>query len=200
MRELLIATGNKGKFPEITAILGDIPFTFKNLNDLGYPEGFEVEEPGSTFESNAIIKAMTWGKRSGKLTIAEDSGFVVDALDGRPGVYSARYIAGTDQDRFNKILEEMKDVPDGKRTARFVAVVAIYDPEHGDKVRLCEGSVAGTVTREPIGTNGFGYDPIFRYDETGKTGGEMTKEEKNTVSHRGRAMRKAREILLAEFV
>lgn len=199
MRELLIATGNKGKFPEITAVLSGVPFTFINLNDLGYAEGYEVEEPGSTFESNAIVKAMTWGKRSGKLTIAEDSGFVVDALDGRPGVYSARYIEGTDTDRLNKVLKEMRDVPDEKRTARFMAVVAIYDPERGDKVRLCEGSTDGIVTREAIGTSGFGYDPIFRYNDTGKTGGEMTKEEKNAVSHRGRAMRKAKELLL-EFI
>src|SRR5438874_13919 len=148
MRELLIATGNIGKFPEITAVLSGIPFTFQNLNDLGYPEGYEVEEPGSTFEGNAIIKAMTWGKRSGKLTIAEDSGFVVDALGGRPGVYSARYVEGTDADRCNKVLQEMQNVSDEKRSARFITVVAIYDPERGDAVRLCEGMTEGTVTHE----------------------------------------------------
>lgn len=199
MRELLIATGNKGKFPEITGKLESVPFTFLNLNDLGYPEGFEVEEPGHTFESNAIVKAMTWGKRSGKLTLAEDSGLVVDALDGRPGVYSARYAQGTDLDRIHKVLGEMEAVPDAKRSARFQTVVAIYDPEREDKIRLCDGVVEGAITREPFGTNGFGYDSIFRFNDTGRTGGEMTLEEKNAVSHRGKALVKAKEILLAEF-
>jgi XTP/dITP diphosphohydrolase len=199
MRELLITTGNKGKFPEITTKLAGIPFTFLNLTDIGCPPGFEIDEPGTTFEGNALIKAMTMGKRTGKLTLADDSGLCVDALDGRPGVYSARFVSGNDADRMRKVLEELQNVPDEKRTAHFSCVIAIYDPERNDKIRVCEGLCTGKILREPRGTSGFGYDPVFLSDDLGITLAEASIEQKNSISHRGRALAKAKEILLAEF-
>ncbi|MEX2033387.1 MAG: RdgB/HAM1 family non-canonical purine NTP pyrophosphatase [Candidatus Colwellbacteria bacterium] len=199
-RKLLIATRSGGKFPEIIALLEDLPLHFLNLRDIPeIPDGFEVEEPAMTFEGNAIIKAMTLGKRTGLLTLAEDAGLEVDALEGRPGVHSARYAPGTDMDRCIKLLLGLEGVPEGKRTARYRAVAVIYDPEN-DIVRTCEGSIEGEITKEPKGVNGFGYDPIFFSSKFNKTLAEITLEEKNSISHRGRAMRKAREILEKEFL
>ncbi|MBU6500615.1 MAG: RdgB/HAM1 family non-canonical purine NTP pyrophosphatase [Patescibacteria group bacterium] len=198
-RKLLIATGSKGKFPEIVKELGALPVEFLSLADLGYPADYEIEEPAMTFEGNAIIKAMTMGKKSGLLTLADDSGLEVDALGGRPGVFSARYTPGEDADRCVKILQELRNVPDGERGAQFRCLVAIYDPET-EKVRTCEGIYRGRIIREEHGTNGFGYDPIFYNDELGKTNAEMSMEKKNSVSHRGAALKKAKEILIKEFL
>lgn len=199
MKQLLIATRNQGKFPEIVALLKDIPFEFVSLNDLpGLSPEYEVEEPAMTFEGNAIIKAMTIGKKTGLLTLAEDAGLEVDALNGRPGVYTARYAPGTDEDRYRKLLDELKDIPGEKRTARFRAVVGIYDPST-DRVRTCEGVYEGKISEHPIGENGFGYDPIFYNEGLRKTNAQMTMEEKNSVSHRGQALRKASEILRKDF-
>ena len=200
MKKLLIATGSKGKFPEIVSELAGLPLEFLNLNNVSeLPSNFEVEEPATTFEGNAIIKAMTLGKKTGLLTLAEDAGLEVDALDGRPGVYTARYAPGSDEDRYRKLLGELHNIPEGKRTARFRAVIAIYDP-NSDKVRTCEGIYEGKIALEPMGNNGFGYDPIFYNKELGKTNAQMTMEEKNKVSHRGKALRKAKYILLNEFI
>jgi len=199
MRKLLIATRSKGKFPEIVIGLRGLPFGFINVTQVAsLPAGFEVEEPAQTFEGNAVIKAMTLGKKTGLLTLAEDAGLEVDALSGRPGVYTARYASGTDEDRYRKLLGELEGIREEKRTARFRAVVAIYDPKN-DRVRTCEGVYEGRIAMEPKGSNGFGYDPIFYNIELGKTNAEMTMEEKNTVSHRGEALRKAREILKRDF-
>ena len=199
-RKLLIATRSKGKFPEIVSLLEGMPFEFLNLNDVpDIPKGYEVEEPAVTFEGNAIIKAMTLGKKSGLLTLADDAGLEVDAMGGRPGVYSARYAPGTDEDRYMKLLGELKNIPENERTARFKAVIAIYDPEN-DKVRTCEGTYEGIIASEPKGTSGFGYDPVFYCVKLGKTTAEMTLEEKNSVSHRGEALRKARVILEQDFI
>ncbi len=196
---LLIATRSSGKFPEIVAGLEGVPFEIMNLNDAQeLPRDFEVEESASTLEGNAIIKAMTIGKITGLLTLADDSGLEVDALGGRPGVYSARYAQGSDEDRNNKLLAELADVSDSDRSARFRCVIVIYDPKT-DKVRTCEGVYEGRITKELKGENGFGYDPIFWSTELGKVSAEATLEEKNKVSHRGKAITKAREILLKEF-
>jgi XTP/dITP diphosphohydrolase len=200
MRELLIATHNQGKIKEIERLLEGLPLKLLSMDDAGFESGFRVEEVGETFEGNALIKAFTCGKCSGKLTLAEDSGIEVDALGGAPGVLSARYAEGSDADRNAKLLEAMKNAPDAQRGAQYRAVVAIYDPERGDKLRLTEGLCRGRIERAPEGNMSFGYDPIFRYDDTGKVGGMMTIEEKNAVSHRGRAFAKAREVLLKEFV
>ncbi len=200
MKKLLIATHNKGKFPEIVAELKGLPFEIINLNAVDVlPEGEEVDEPAMTFEGNAIIKAMTIGKWTELLTLAEDAGLEVDVLDGRPGVRTARYATGTDEDRNNKLLGELKDIPDNKRTARFKSVMAVYDP-NSDKIRTCEASYEGHISTKPIGGNGFGYDPIFFSIEKNKTSAQMTVEEKNSVSHRGQALRKIKEIIIKEFI
>jgi len=198
MRELLIATRNEGKMPEIRHALEGVPFTVIDINDVPALKGVEPHEHGSTYEENATIKAREYGSKSGILTLADDSGIEVDALDGAPGIHSAYYAEGTDADRNNKMLEAMKDVPDEKRTARFVTVIALYDPI-SDKLRTCRATSEGRITRERKGERPFGYDPIFFYDDAQKTGGEMKVEEKERYSSRGRALVKAREILLADF-
>ena len=199
-RKLLITTRSKGKFPEIAALLEGLPFEFLNLRDIPeIPDGFEAEEPAMTFEGNAIIKAMTFGKKTGFLTLAEDAGLEVDALGGKPGVYSARWVSGTDEDRYVKLLSELEGTPEEKRTARYRAVAAIYDPQ-SDKIRTCEGITEGRITMAPKGARGFGYDPVFWSPKFSKTFAEVTLDEKNSVSHRGEAIRKAREILEKEFL
>lgn len=199
MRKLLVATRSKGKFPEMVSLLEGLPFEMVSLNDApGLPRDYEVEEPAMTFEGNAIIKAMTFGNKTGLLALAEDSGLEVDALSGRPGVYTARYAPGSDKDRYMKLLRELEDVPEEERTARFRAVAAIYDPET-EKIRTCEGVYEGSIAAEPKGEEGFGYDPVFYNKELGKTNAHMTREEKNAVSHRGKALQKARRILEEEF-
>lgn len=198
MRKLCIATRSRGKFPEIVAKLEGLPFEFLNLNDTNLPAGYEVEEPAATFEGNAIIKAMTVGMKTGFLTLADDSGLEVDALGGRPGVYSARYAPGTDADRRKQLLKELEHTPNDKLGAQFRCVIAIYDPESG-KIRTCDGTYRGRIIREERGENGFGYDPIFLNEGLGKTNAEMTIEEKNSVSHRGKACDAARALLLKEF-
>lgn len=196
MRKLLIATSNKKKAGEIVAGLQGMPFELVTLLDI--PSLGSVEESAESFEGNAIIKAFVFGKRANLLTLAEDSGLEVDALDGRPGVYSARYGA-SDEDRNQKLLKELTGLRERERTARFVAVCALYEPER-DIVRTCRGESRGHIAEAPRGSNGFGYDPIFYYDDAALTGGEMSLQEKARVSHRGRALIKARELLQKEFV
>lgn len=197
MKKLLIATRNKGKLPEIISKLRGLPFEFLSLGDAGLSPDFEVEESAMTFEGNAIIKAMTYGDKTNLMTLAEDTGLEVDALGGRPGVYSARYISGSDEDRCRKVLEELENTLEEKRGAQFRVAAALYDPSQ-NKIRTCEGIYRGLITREPHG-NGWGYESIFFSTELGKTYAEMTLEEKNSVSHRGRALEKAREIFKQEF-
>jgi XTP/dITP diphosphohydrolase len=200
MRKLLIATRSKGKLPEIINALKELPFEFVGLNDIpDLPSNYTAEEPGLTFEGNAIIKAIFYGKKTGLLTLSEDAGLMVDALDGKPGIYTARYAEGTDEDRYNKLLKELKDVPIEKRNAKFIAVTAIYDPQN-DKIRTCEGTYEGRIALEPIGSDGFGYDPVFYNDQLKKTNAQMTIEEKNDVSHRGKSLKKAIEILKMDFI
>jgi XTP/dITP diphosphohydrolase len=198
MRKLLIATRNQGKIKEILADLVGLDLEVIGLDEAGVPKEFAAEESAMTMEGNAILKAITYGMRTGLLTLADDAGLEVDALDGQPGIFSARYVPGTDEDRYRKVLEELKDVPDGKRTARLRTVVAIFDPMT-TKVRTCEGVYHGIITREPQGAQGFGYDPIFWNGQKQKTNAQMTPEEKNAVSHRGQALAKAKKILAEEF-
>ncbi|HET8575417.1 MAG TPA: RdgB/HAM1 family non-canonical purine NTP pyrophosphatase [Candidatus Paceibacterota bacterium] len=198
MKKLLIATRSRGKFPEMTALLAGLPFELMNLNDLPELENFTVEEVGTTFEGNALLKAILYGKKANLLTLADDSGLEVDALSGRPGVYSARYAPGSDKDRYEKLLEELRGVPEADRTARFRAVVAVYDPEN-DRVRLAEGTAEGRILTTPEGSNGFGYDPVFWNAKMQKGNAEMTFEEKNICSHRGEAFEKIRDILKQDF-
>lgn len=199
-KNILIATRSKGKFPEIVSKLKGLPFEFLHLNDVeNFPQDYEVDEPAMTFEGNAIIKAMTFGKKTGFIVLADDSGLEVDALGGRPGVYSARYVPGMDEDRNRELLKELKDVPDHKRGAQFRCVIALYDPQD-EKIRTCDGVCRGRIAREPKGENGFGYDPIFYNEELRKTTAEMGLEEKNSISHRGKALERAYRILEDEFL
>lgn len=192
MKKILIATHSKGKFPEIKKILEGLPFKIVNLDDVGID--FEVEETGKTFKANAILKARTYGKITGLLTLAEDAGLEVDALNGAPGVYSARYCPGSDEDRYRLLLRNLRGIPAKKRIARFKAVVAIFDPKT-NKVRTCQGIFEGRVATEPKGEHGFGYDPVFYIPGLKKIAAGLTTEEKNKISHRGKAWRKARKIL-----
>jgi len=198
MKKLLLATRNKGKIKEMQIALKDFEFEIIGLDDVDLPKIHDVEESAMTMEGNAIIKAMDYGNKLGFLTLADDGGLEVDGLDGRPGVFSARYAPGTDKDRYLKLLNEMKNVPEEKRGAQFRLVIAIYDPESG-KIRTCESLYRGKIAREPKGDEGFGYDPIFFNEEKNMTNAEMTSEEKNKVSHRGQALEKAIEILRKEF-
>src|SRR3989344_8896310 len=138
MRELLVATRNEGKLPGILVGLKEVPFTIVTLNNTDVPDNYVVEEPGSTYEAHAAIKAILYGKKSCLLTLADDSGLEVDALDGWPGIHSATHIQGSDVDRLNMLLERMKDVPEGRRGAQYRSVVAVFDPLT-DKIRFAEG-------------------------------------------------------------
>lgn len=199
MRELLIATRNEGKVPGIKIGLTSLPFNVLTLNETDVPRDYEVEEPGNTYEAHAAIKAILYGKRAGVLTLADDSGLEVDALDGWPGVHAADWMQGTAQDRLNGLLEKMRNVPEGKRTARYRSVIALYDPTT-DKVRFAEGECAGRILLAPEGTEGFGYDPIFFSDDLQAGFGVSALEDRAKISHRARALERAREILLNEFV
>ena len=198
MRQLLIATRSKGKFPQIVAGLNGVPYELVNLDAVSrIPEGYEVAEPAATFEGNALIKAFTLGYKAGMLTLADDAGLEVDALDGRPGVRSARYAPGSDEDRYQKLLGELEGVPKDQRTARFRTVMALFDPET-DEVVTCDGVCEGRILMRPRGTGGFGYDPIFFDPVQNKSFAEMSSEETSRVSHRGQALAKIREILIGK--
>ncbi|OGV90803.1 non-canonical purine NTP pyrophosphatase, RdgB/HAM1 family [Microgenomates group bacterium RIFCSPLOWO2_01_FULL_46_13] len=188
MKELVVATRNEGKLLEVLDILKDLPVKVSALKDMG--QLIDLEESGKTFEENAAIKARAVGGVTGKLTLADDSGLIVDVLKGRPGVYSARY-APTSEERNEKVLKELQGVPFKKRTARFVCVMVVYNPITKE-VKTAEGVVEGYITDRPKGKGGFGYDPIFYSPELGKTFGEASAEEKNRVSHRARALGKVR--------
>lgn len=197
MRKILVATSNKNKLPEILKELSGLNVDIISLNDIdNLPD---IEEIGETFEENAILKAKTYGDKTGYLTLADDSGLSVDALNGRPGVYSARYAPGPAENRNNKLLGELHDIPKEKRTARYMAVIVIYDPQ-SKQTWTCEGVCEGLITTEPIGNDGFGYDPIFYCLDLNKTMAQVNMDEKNRVSHRGKAIRKAREILKREVL
>jgi len=192
-RRLLIATHNPGKLRELAALLADLPVERVGLLDVGISEA--VEEPYGRLEDNARWKAAFYAERSGLWTLADDSGLEIDALGGAPGVHSARFAGpgADDQARIRKVLELMADVPWPRRTARFRCVIALARP--GEPPVLVEGRLEGYIAFEPRGSYGFGYDPIFYIPELGKTMAELPPEEKNRISHRARAARKAREIL-----
>ena len=193
-RVFVIASNNEGKIFEMRNKLKDFGIEVISQKEAGI--NTDVEETGETFEENAIIKAQEIYKITNKPVIADDSGLEVDALEGKPGVYSKRFagIEATDKDRTNKILELMKNVPEEKRTARFKCVICYID-EKGEK-HIFEGESEGRIGYTPKGENGFGYDPIFVYNN--KTFAEMTNEEKNQVSHRGRAINKFLDYLNSE--
>jgi XTP/dITP diphosphohydrolase len=193
MPRLLIATNNPGKIAEFRQLLAGCGWELVTPAELGLE--LSVEESGQAYAQNATIKAEAFSRASGLVALADDSGLEVDALDGRPGVHSARYagLNKTDEERVQTLLAELKDVPDEKRTARFRAVIAIARPEGA--VELTEGVVEGRIAHEPRGTNGFGYDPIFLLPERGLTTAELPSDEKHAISHRGAAARKASVVL-----
>jgi len=189
-KTLLVATTNPGKIREVKALLKGSDFEVVTLDDVGL-SGIDVEETGKTFEANAKLKAKFFAKKSGLLTLADDSGLMVIALEGRPGVYSKRY-GSSDPERIQKLLAELSRVSD--RSARFVSVVALHDPVI-NRTLITVGEVLGEITQKAEGHNGFGYDPIFYSPDLNKTFGRATGEEKNRVSHRGRALAKMSQIL-----
>jgi XTP/dITP diphosphohydrolase len=194
--KLLIATNNPGKVREYRDLLEDLPITI----EITYPaqEGLvlEVEESGETFEENARLKALAFAQASGLTTLADDSGLEVDALDGAPGVRSARYAGpgANDIDRYRKLLGALAGVPAGQRSARFRCVVALAQPN--GNVRTADGTCEGEIGVEPRGEHGFGYDPVFVVEGySGRTMAELSPEVKNRISHRGRALAAIRPML-----
>lgn len=185
---LLFATTNLGKLAELTSLVKGTRIEVVGLHQVPLLSGIEVEETGTTFEENARLKAQQYGQMSGLVTVADDSGLSVDALQGQPGVYSKRY-GYTDTERIHKLLAEMKDIPAANRTAHFTAALALYNPA-SDKTIVTLGEAPGLITSEPHGSNGFGYDPIFFSNDLQKTFAEALPEEKNRVSHRGQAFQK----------
>lgn len=192
--KLLLATGNRKKVAEMEKLLQGIPFRLVSLQD--FSDVKEVEEDGQTFRENAEKKALGFSRQTGVLTLAEDSGLCVEALEGSPGVYSARFAGPGKDDIQNceKVLRLMEKLPDNCRGASFISAVALATP--GRIVGVVEGEVRGGIAREMRGKGGFGYDPIFLYGPyEGKTFGEVSQEMKDRVSHRAEALRKARKIL-----
>lgn len=185
---VLLATGNAGKFREITAEFGDVPIRWLSLADL--PDVDECEETGATFQENAVQKAIYYARTTGRLTLADDSGLEVDALDGAPGVISARYAGMPCNDAANnaKLVTELAAVPSERRAARFRCVMALADPA-GNVLATTEGAIEGVIIDAPRGDGGFGYDPHFLVPRLNKTTAEITQAEKNAISHRGQATR-----------
>jgi XTP/dITP diphosphohydrolase len=190
--KLLIATGNRHKVEEYQALLGDLPFELVSLRDVGITD--DVAETGTTFHENARIKAEAYCRSSGLITLADDSGLEIAALGGAPGVYSARYGGVTGAEQLALVLRQLDGVPFHERMARFVCVIAIAVP--AEEPLFVEGTVPGAIEFEPKGTHGFGYDPIFYVLDRGVTMAELPPEEKNRISHRAQAVRKARDLLL----
>lgn len=183
----VIATKNKKKLEELERILAPLGIQAKTADQLGF-ELEEVEETGTTFEENAALKAFAACRLTGYPAVADDSGLMVDALDGAPGVYSARYggEGASDRDRYEKLLKNMESVPEGQRGAKFVSAVCCAFPD--GKSLTVRGECPGKIAFAPAGEGGFGYDPVFLV-ENGKSFGQLTKEEKDAVSHRGNALR-----------
>jgi len=193
MNELLIATKNKGKVREITDLLKDYDIKVLSLTD--FPNAPEVIEDALTFRANALKKAVEMALFTGKLTMGEDSGLEVDALNGRPGVHSARYSGegATDEKNNAKLLSELGVVPLEKRAARYRSAIALADKT--GILEIVEDSCEGLIAIEPHGTNGFGYDPLFLIPQHQKTFGELPLDIKQTMSHRGKALRRILRVL-----
>lgn len=183
--KVILASKNPHKLTELSAILSQHGFEIALESEYGLD--IDVDETGTTFEENSLLKAEAVMKASGLPVLADDSGLMVDALDGAPGVYSARYgHKSSDGERTAFLLENMKDVPDGKRTAKFVCVITCLWPD-GRKI-VARGECPGVITHEVHGENGFGYDPVFYLPELGMTYAELPSEQKNAISHRARAL------------
>lgn len=197
MKKVIFATGNENKLKEIRMIMKDMDLEIVSMKEAGC--FVDVEETGTTFEENSVLKAMAIAKKSGEITLADDSGLEIDFLNKEPGIYSARFMGeNTSYDIKNgELLRRMEGVPDEKRTARFVCAVALARPDGTSEV--VRATMEGRVAYEPAGENGFGYDPIFFLPEYGCTSAELPPEDKNAISHRGKALRMMREVLVTEL-
>ena len=193
MKKVIFATGNEGKMKEIREILGDLDSQLLSLKDAGITA--DIEENGNSFEENAVIKATAIRDLTGEIVLADDSGLEIDYLNKEPGIYSARYM-GEDTSYHIKnanLIERLDGVPDEKRTARFVCAIAAAFPD--GTVRTVRAAMEGRIGYEEKGENGFGYDPIFYLPEYGCSSAELSMEEKNKISHRGKALRAIRDEL-----
>jgi XTP/dITP diphosphohydrolase len=191
--EIVLATRNRDKVSEITALLGDLGIRLRTLAD--FPAAPEVEEDGATCEANALKKAKEIAAATGLASVADDTGLEVDALGGRPGVFAARYAGegATYEDNCRKLITELHGVVQAGRTARFVTVAALAMP--GGETRVATGVLTGVITEACIGLSGFGYDPVFFVPELGRTLAQLTADEKNRISHRAKAFRALAELL-----
>ena len=191
-KRLVFATGNQGKVNEFRQMLGD-DYEILSMKDIGVD--IDIVEDGKTFEENAVIKAKAVMEETGEMVLADDSGFEVDYLNKEPGIYSARYMGeDTSYDIKNQaLLDRLDGVPDEKRTARFVCAIAAVLPNK--EVLTTRGTIEGYIGEKPVGKNGFGYDPIFYVEEYGCSTAELSMEQKNELSHRGKALRAVKEEL-----
>jgi len=189
MTKVLIATRNEGKLSEFKDMFQDFEIDWLSLTAVAITE--EVEETGTTFFENALLKAQTYAKKSNLITLGDDSGLVVDALNGAPGVKTARYGGPglTSEERYQLLLENMKGIPTNKRTARFCCAIVVVG-EDGRLLIKSEGICEGVIAESPQGQGGFGYDPIFFLPHLGKTMAQLSPEEKHKISHRGKALKK----------
>lgn len=196
-KHLLVATRNKGKVDELASLIGDLVIEWLSLDDLEID--LRVDESGDTFRENAIIKALAYSKESGMLTLADDSGLEVDALNGRPGVRTARY--GGDslspRQRYELLLRELRDVPGERRSARFRCVVALARPD--GLAGIASGTCEGLIAKEPEGAGGFGYDPVFYLPDQGMTMAQLSAADKHRISHRGKAIAGIAQLLREEI-
>lgn len=195
-KQVVLATRNQGKVKEFNKLFSELGWEGISLaNFEGVPE---VIEDGETFEANAVKKAVTISTYLGLPAVGDDSGLEVDALGGRPGVYSARYAGehATDEENWRKLLGELEGVPDEKRTARFRCTLAYVEP--GKEPVIATGACEGVIAREPAGTNGFGYDPVFYLPAEGKMMAQLSPEQKNQLSHRAHAMKRLLETMKVE--
>jgi len=187
MKTLVLASGNAGKLKELQAMLGDLPLQIVAQGELGVSD---VPETGLTFVENALIKARHASAVTGLPALADDSGLIVDALDGAPGLYSARYAGSPTNDAANnaKLLDALREVPANRRTARFYAVIVLLRHANDPQPLICEGSWEGVILDELRGSNGFGYNPVFLDPTHGLTAAEMDPAQKNAISHRALAL------------
>ena len=196
MKRMIFATGNENKMKEIREILGALPLEILSMKEAGVSA--DIVEDGKTFEENALIKARAICKLAGEMVLADDSGLEIDYLNKEPGIYSARYMGeDTSYHIKNKsLIDRLEGVPEEKRTARFVCAIAAVFPD--GKELVVRGTVEGIIGYEEKGENGFGYDPIFYLPERGCTTAKLPPEEKNSISHRGNALRLMKELLERE--
>jgi XTP/dITP diphosphohydrolase len=197
-RELVIATRNLGKLREMADFLKPVVPRILSLRD--FPGIHEIVEDGPTFAENAVKKARIVARRTGRWTLADDSGLAVDALQGRPGIFSSRYAGegASDTEKIQKLLQEMASIPEGQRQARFICVMALSSP--GGATQVVEGECQGWITFQPRGQEGFGYDPVFLVPGFDRTMAELPLEVKNRISHRAKALEKIRRVLAERII